>query len=159
MAFTVFLDVDGVLNTRRTVKQTPKGYQGIVDSRVELLAQAISEYGGGDIVLSSDWKELHKDNDDYVYLEEKLAKFGLKIKDETKDKRHCERGAGIQAYLEDHPEIEEFVILDDCKWDFDEYPKLWERLLLTDGIENAAYASRTPAVEAMLFLDAIKKFA
>lgn len=159
MAFTVFLDIDGVLNTRRTVKQTPKGYQGIVDSRVELLAQAISEYGGGDIVLSSDWKELHKDNDDYVYLKEKLAKFGLKIKDETKDKRHSERGAGIQDYLETHSEIEEFVILDDCKWDFDEYPKLWERLLLTDGIENAAYASRTPAVEAMLFLDAIKKFA
>ena len=159
MAFTVFLDIDGVLNTRRTVKQTPKGYQGIVDSRVELLAQAISEYGGGDIVLSSDWKELHKDNDDYVYLKEKLAKFGLSIKDETKDKRHCERGAGIQAYLEAHPEIREFVILDDYKWDFAEYTKLWERLLLTDGIENATYASRTPAVEAMLFLDAIKKFA
>ena len=33
--FVVFLDVDGVLNTRTTVQQTPKGYQGIDDARVE----------------------------------------------------------------------------------------------------------------------------
>ena len=37
--FVVFLDVDGVLNTRTTVQQTPKGYQGIDDARVEVLAK------------------------------------------------------------------------------------------------------------------------
>ena len=56
MGFAVFLDVDGVLNTSTTVKQTPYGYTGIDDARVEILAHALEKYGGGDIVLSSDWK-------------------------------------------------------------------------------------------------------
>lgn len=31
--FIVFLDVDGVLNSRTTVQKTPDGYQGIDDMR------------------------------------------------------------------------------------------------------------------------------
>lgn len=55
MRFVVFLDIDGVLNTRTTVKRTPYGYTGIDDARVKVLANAIEKCGGGDIVLSSDW--------------------------------------------------------------------------------------------------------
>lgn len=33
---TIFLDIDGVLNTDKTVQRTPDGYRGIEDSRVEL---------------------------------------------------------------------------------------------------------------------------
>ena len=58
MRFVVFLDIDGVLNTRTTVKRTPYGYTGIDDARVKVLANAIEKCGGGDIVLSSDWKEI-----------------------------------------------------------------------------------------------------
>ncbi len=29
MRFVVFLDIDGVLNTRTTVKRTPYGYKGM----------------------------------------------------------------------------------------------------------------------------------
>ena len=66
-----------------------------------------------------------------------------------------ERGKGIKEYLEEHSEIEEFVILDDMTFDFERDKKLWERLLLTNGIENVKFASRTPAVEAIVFLDYI----
>ena len=51
MRFVVFLDIDGVLNTRTTVKRTPYGYTGIDDARVKVLANAIEKCGGGDIVL------------------------------------------------------------------------------------------------------------
>lgn len=57
--------------------------------------------------------------------------------------------------MEEHSEIEEFVILDDMTFDFERYKKLLERLLLTNGIENVKFASRTPAVEAIVFLDYI----
>ena len=50
------------------------------------------------------------------------------------------------------------MILDDVTFDFGKYEKLWERLLITNGIENVRFASRTPAVEAILFLDSIKNF-
>lgn len=36
--------------------------------------------------------------------------------------------------------------------------KLWKRVLITNGIERAKYASRTPAVEAILFRDHIKSY-
>lgn len=154
MGFAVFLDVDGVLNTSTTVKQTPYGYTGIDDARVEILAYALEKYGGGDIVLSSDWKELNPKHDDYVYLVSKLKKYGLEISGQTFDS-NLERGKGIKEYLEEHSEIEEFVILDDMTFDFERYKKLLERLLLTNGIENVKFASRTPAVEAIVFLDYI----
>ena len=154
MGFAVFLDVDGVLNTSTTVKQTPYGYTGIDDARVEILAHALEKYGGGDIVLSSDWKELNPKHDDYVYLVSKLKKYGLEISGQTFDS-NLERGKGIKEYLEEHSEIEEFVTLDDMTFDFERYKKLLERLLLTNGIENVKFASRTPAVEAIVFLDYI----
>lgn len=153
--FVVFLDVDGVLNTKMTCQRTPDGYKGIDDARVAILAKSIEKYGGGDIVLSSDWKDMKPTDDDYVYLVSKLAKYGLSISGTTKDQYH-KRGAGIVAYLAQHPEIEEYVILDDCKFDFYDHKKLWERLLLTYGIERAEFASRTPSVEAIVFRDYLR---
>ena len=157
MKFAVFLDIDGVLNTRTTVQRTPDGYQGIDDARVDILAKAVKKYGETDIVLSSDWKELKSDHDDFIYLLSKLEKYGLKLASKTTDHWN-NRGEGILAYLEAHSEIDEFVILDDNKFDFQDYPKLWERLLITNGIERAVFASQTPAVEAIIFMDYIKLF-
>lgn len=157
MRFVVFLDVDGVLNTMTTVQCTPDGYKGIDDARVKILANAIEKCGGGDIILSSDWKDLDKEDDDYKYLVEKLAQCNLKISNCTVDK-FLKRGKGVQEYIDSHPEIEEYVILDDETFEFEHYKKLWERLLLTNGIENVRSASKTPAVEAILFEDYIKSF-
>lgn len=157
MGFAVFLDVDGVLNTRTTVKQTPYGYTGIDDARVEILANVIEKCGGGEIILSSDWKQLDEKHEDYKYLVSKLKRCSLGISGYTVD-HELNRGKGIKDYLEAHSEIEEFVILDDKLFDFESYKKLWERILITKGIECAKYASRTPAVEAILFLNYMKFF-
>lgn len=151
----VFLDVDGVLNTRTTVESTPKGRVGIDDARVTILANAIKKFGGAAIVLSSDWKELREDDEDYLYLLSKLEREGLGISGKTQDET-SRRGAGILKYLLTHPEINEYVVLDDNTFDFQNYSKLWERLLLTNGIENTRFASRFPAVEAIVFKDYLK---
>lgn len=110
-------------------------------------------------MLSSDWKEMKSTDDDYIYLVDKLALYGLKIVAQTQDITYKrKRGAGIKAYLEEHTEIEEYIILDDNKFDFQDDTKLWDRLLLTNGIEKAQFASETPAVEAILFMDYLKLF-
>ena len=59
--------------------------------------------------------------------------------------------------MESHPEIEEYVILDDHIFDFRDYPNLWERLLITNGIERAEFASKSPAIEAIIFRDYIRE--
>lgn len=155
MSFVIFLDVDGVLNTRKTVIASPDGHIGVDGTRIGILAGAIKKYGGGDIILTSDWKNT-RIGDDLDYLREKLMKHGLEISAMTED-HFNNRGQGIMDYLDAHPEIEEYVVLDDNRFDFDDFPKLWDRLLITDGIENAAFASKTPAVEAILFCEYIKE--
>lgn len=157
MKCAVFLDVDGVLNTRNTVERTPDGYHGIDDARAEILAEAIKKYGNTELILTSDWKEMKPEADDFRYLVSKLKKQGVFLSGKTME-HFNKRGEGVLKYLEEHPEIEEFVILDDQEFDFREYPRLWERLLLTNGIERAVAASKTPAVETIIFLDYIKSF-
>ncbi len=95
--FVVFLDIDGVLNTRTTVQSTPKGHVGIDDARVTILANAIKKYGGADIVLTSDWKNLREDDEDYLYLISKLNKEGLIISGKTNGIMNV-RGAGVLEY-------------------------------------------------------------
>ena len=155
MSFVVFLDVDGVLNTRKTVISSPDGHIGVDDTRIEILANAIRKYGGGDIVLTSDWKNV-RIGGDLDYLKVKLAEHGLEISATTKD-HWSNRGQGIQDYLVEHPEIDEYVILDDYQYDFEDFPGLWERLLVTNGIQQISFASKTPAVEAIIFCDYIKE--
>lgn len=157
MSFAVFLDIDGVLNTRTTVQRTPDGYTGIDDARVAILASSIKKYGGGYIILISDWKSFRISEEDYSYLVSKLGKFGLQIVGKTTD-HYNHRGEGIINYLEEHPEIDEFVVLDDNKFDFQDYTRLWEGVLKTNGIERAEFASKTPAVETIIFLDYIKQY-
>ena len=114
MSFVVFLDVDGVLNTRTSCVRTPS---------------------------------------------EALKQYDIEVLGSTKERWGSQREEGIKDYLEENPEIEEYVILDDNQYGFDDYTKMWERFLDTKGkgIENATYASQYPAVETMLFMDAIKE--
>lgn len=156
MRFAVFLDVDGVLNSRTTRGSTPEGYTGIDDFRVELLANAVKMYEHYELILTSDWKELEEDEDDYVYLLEQLELYGLSISGKTEDLGN-NRGEGVIHYMNAHPEIEEYVILDDQEFDFGEYAQLWNRLLLTEGIERAELASTTPEVETRHFLNMIRE--
>lgn len=154
MSFAVFLDIDGVLNTKSTCETTPDMRVGIDDLRVAVLAGALRKYGGGEIILTSDWKMNRPESGDYKYLVEKLAKYRLQIADKTTDKGF-QRGEGILRYVKEHPEIDEYVILDDNLFDFQDYPALWERLIRTNGIERAEFASETPRTEALIFKDYI----
>lgn len=120
MLFAVFLDVDGVLNTKTTCQHTPDGYTGIDDARVKILANAIKMYDCYEVILTSDWKEMGEYDDDYLYLLEKLDLYGLDIAGKTKDQGN-NRGEGIINYLKAHPEIDDYVILDDHKFDFMNY--------------------------------------
>ena len=105
--------------------------------------------------------ELQKLSEDYIYLLESLAKYEIKVFGKTKEERLAQREEGILKYLELHPEVEEFVILDDQHYGFKVYSKLWDSFIDTHGmgIEHSSAASETPSVPAILFFDAVKKYA
>ncbi len=160
MRFVVFLDVDGVLNTKTTCARAPSEvYRGVDDERIKILSKTMKECGTEGVVLTSTWKDLKSDDEDYLYLTNALSKHGIKILGKTQESSIGSRGEGIMKYLVNHNDIEEFVILDDQHFDFDDDPKLWENYLNTQGkgIEHSVAASKTPTITAMDFCEVIKK--
>ena len=119
----VFLDVDGVLNCGES-KSRCGCFIGIDDSRVKLLKEII-EKTDAKIVLVSTWKfgwePIDKEAMDRggIYLDKKMKRQGLTIIDKTYD-RGWNRGQGINQYLEKHPEITSWIILDDETFEYEE---------------------------------------
>lgn len=127
MSNVIFLDVDGVLNCD-TSKSRCGIYFGIDKDKVKRLA-SIVEATSADIILTSTWKIgwCRNPSPGYIlsfdtptfdkaakYLNNHLWKKGkLIIKDKTKERDLKYRGTGIRNYLEKHPEITGWVVLDD----------------------------------------------
>ena len=130
MSKVIFLDVDGVLNRHHwrygTKEKSPMGYVGVGQKYLEILKQLVDATGAY-IVLSSDWKMCFKDLDcnpdtadeDGKYLLRRLQENGMTIVEKTDDRSVGDdystgRGYGIRKYLKAHPEVTNYVILDDC---------------------------------------------
>lgn len=123
----IFLDIDGVLNTPSSESRCGE-YIGIDDEKVEKLKKIV-EKTKTEIVLISTWKKYWRKEEklkplqDYSanYLDEKLAKQGLKAIDKTKDKadgRYLSRGESILEYVYRN-NVENYIILDDCQFDYE----------------------------------------
>lgn len=159
--FVVFLDVDGVLNTRTTCEHSPSGiYVGVDGARLEILANSIKDVKADGVVLTTTWKNMRENDEDYIYLLDKLSAYDIKVLGKTEDDYVTEREGGILKYLKEHPSIEEYVIIDDQHFGFEKHTKLWESFIDTreKGIENSVAASKTPSIAVILFMDAIGKY-
>ena len=116
MSKVIFLDVDGVLNDVQTDERSPDGFIGIDPLMVGHLKFVVDQTGAN-VVLTSTWKsewdrDSSKRSDDGNYLHDTLLAQGVEIIDKTED-QVADRGHGIIRYLEAHPEIEKWIVLDD----------------------------------------------
>jgi len=115
----LFLDIDGVINNAKT-PTTWKGRKG--DSRQNVivfndpfctfLVNRIVDRTGCKVVLSSSWRHSPTWRED-------VADQGIvfDLYDRTPlDGRESERGEQIKRWLEDHPDITRYAILDDNSW-------------------------------------------
>jgi len=116
----IFLDIDGVLNSRKYDRERDWNVQSDIDETRLPLVGSIVEQTGAKIVLSSTWRtDWEKDprlcRDDGVYINETFAKYGLAIYDKTPYLGLCaNRRDEVRAWLDEAEEIvESFVIIDD----------------------------------------------
>ena len=130
----IFLDFDGVLNSRHT-KEKFKGWAGIEDEKVALLKELV-ESTKSIIVLTTSWRHSwdyasYKDTESSTgrYISDKFAKQGLRIRSKTESLGS--RGKEIHEWLERHPHGK-WVVLDDEKWDDFETYGIWPHLVETD---------------------------
>ncbi len=128
----IFLDVDGVLNNLEFLKKRQKllrvykdMYLPRLDDNNFIVLKELVDKTEAKLVLSSSWRMFF--NEDLIpndnsfdspgrNLIEKLNSYGLSLDGRTELKGRHEgylRGDFIRDYLEEHPLIDSFVILDD----------------------------------------------
>lgn len=131
----IFLDVDGVLNSALTARETRSGAQFVGARQVKNLRRIIQETGAK-VVLSSDWRYGRSDprmNADFLELKHELRRYGIRLFGFTSELCGARRGEEIDAWLRAHPEVSRFVILDDCP-DVDPNRDHWVQTTLTRGL-------------------------
>ena len=116
----IFLDIDGVVNCMYT-KQRLRGII-FVDPRKIQLVKGIVDATGALIVLTSTWRSGWYDIDnhvnsqnatDFISLRDEFNKVGLDFFDKTERSNDGYRGKEISMWLENHPEVTNYVIIDD----------------------------------------------
>lgn len=112
----IFLDFDGVLNSAKYLLGCGDCGMAIDPTRMVLLRRII-DATGAKIVLSTSWREhwekdLAKCNSTGVFINDIFSKYGLQIFDKTPE-LHERRETEIKSWLDAHPEVKSFVVLDD----------------------------------------------
>lgn len=126
----IFLDIDGVLNSRAYDRKRNWNEQTDIDETRLPLIKEIVDATDARIVLSSTWRQ-HWDKDtnrcdvDGRYINKTFAKFGLSIYDKTPDLGiHALRRDEIGKWLkETAEEIVSFVIIDDYRYGWGDLSK------------------------------------
>lgn len=129
-----FFDCDGVLNTVKTTRMCC-GFH-FVDTRKVLRLREIVERTGAVLVMSSSWRYGATKNCawyemiGYNELQEEFKRLRCPLWiDTTPCMPGTKRQKEIFAWLAVHPEVDEFIIIDDVG---EELTWFWDRLVLTD---------------------------
>jgi hypothetical protein len=127
----IFLDIDGVLNCDRT--PNPRKFPFIVDPKLLARLRRLLDLTGAEVVLASNWRF-----DPVGLLAAKYYK--VPFVDTLPDEGDPPRCQPILDWLQMHPEIERFIVIDDEDDELDPLP-LFEpsrNTGLTDEMVTAA---------------------
>lgn len=152
----IFLDFDGVITTARS--------KGKLDKDKMLLLKRIVDATGAKIVISSSWRSLSledtisniTDTNDYfvgenpfICPEAVVGVTPVMRAFRNSDKKvtfSLPRGCEINRYLDEHREIDDYVILDD---DSDMLLCQKDNFVQTDGIDGLTEADVERAIEIL----------
>lgn len=117
----IFLDIDGVLNSEKFFMEKARDIIALDKSKINLLKKIV-DVTNAKIVLSSTWRMLPSNHPDYKALMSFFEEEGLSVYDKTPSGSNG-RGSEIQQWLNNHPEVTDFVILDDDSYDMGDLVK------------------------------------
>lgn len=144
--FTVFLDIDGVLD----IYDSQKDIQDLLPQAIDLLKTFV-ERTKAEVVIASDWRygsKQYRDKAKSLGYENKIALWdvltstfeenGIVISDVTPWDEHLHnRTEEIKRYLELHPSIKRYVIFDDCYGDdYSSDKSVQSHLIFVDALQG-----------------------
>lgn len=147
----VFFDIDGVLNTTKTIR-TLFGFH-FVDTRKVLRLREIVERTGAVLVMSSSWRYGVQENALFIEkemllaLEKEFKRLGCPLWiDHTPFLSGSKRQKEIWAWLFQHPEVDEFIIIDDVS---EELELFEDHLVLTNHREGLTKERMNCAIQML----------
>lgn len=157
---TIFLDIDGVLdifNSRKDIQDllpfAMERLQRIVlKTEAKIVVISTWRYGSPKFRKVCERKGLYQAEcanwDHLMYI---LERYGLSVFDVTAwDEKLVSRAEEITEYLRIHPEVEAFVILDDCFQDtYEGYPDLLKRLVFVDALTGLSDSNVDQAITCL----------
>lgn len=113
----IFLDVDGVLVNRRSLMDR-SGRDSVADSKCVYALNHITDTTGAKIVVSSSWRFCGEQEMRLVLAHWKVRAEMISITPDLTRKENnlyvaTPRGYEIQKWIDEHPEVTAFAILDD----------------------------------------------
>ena len=112
-AKVIFLDIDGVLNSKQTPNPLELPY--VVDKRLMRVFQRLIARTRAKVVLISDWRH------DPAGLF--AARFhGIRYQDVVPDRPKKSRGSQIRAWLRKNPKVYRYAVIDDDDDQLDDLP-------------------------------------
>jgi len=159
--FTIFLDIDGVLD----IFNSKKHIQTLLPDALERLKKLVTRTNAK-VVVISDWRlgsdtyaeecrkntGFEKQCDNWPYLVEALNALDISISGVTpwNTKKYACRTEEIVAYLQEHPNIDNYVILDDCYGDdYSSNPEVKKHLVFVDALKGLQDADLLKTCEIM----------
>lgn len=123
----LFLDIDGVLNCEKTFVNRHNEYLNTGVRQIELeniMIQRLSRIvfsTGAKVVLSSTWRKFFYNNGNAIVancdkgaeLLQRLNNYNIEIYDITPYDENRNRAKEIYVWLMEHPEVDNFIIIDD----------------------------------------------
>lgn len=108
----LFLDIDGVVNCATTT-QRHRGYIGIDPHMAFLVGKIGLDVPDLKVVLSSSWRCTDEGIEEVKRQVGPLHDFTPRSWYSKEEDHHSERGEEIQAWLDAHPEVTDYAIVDD----------------------------------------------
>lgn len=155
----IFLDIDGVLNTgdfiyalgedpeeRKVLRANIHNYAKMLDLRACGLLNRITDVTGAKIVVSSTWRILHSWDNLLWMLTERAGVTG-DIIDKTPTGGR-DRGHEIEMWLDKHPGVVRFIILDDDS-DIAPFERHWIKTKFRDPYGGLQPGHVTRAIELL----------
>lgn len=107
----IFLDIDGVLNTSSKLEGDVFTDGGHLNKNLIQLLNKLIEDTKAKVVISSTWRKLYTQDQLYSILYN--VGFNGEIVGMTGNSSHGFRGLEIRQWLLGHPEVTNYIILDD----------------------------------------------